>query len=120
MGTFNAFSYDGKRVLVVGGASGMGASAAELAQDAGATVVVLDYAPVSLAGATGVQVNLADRSSIDAALAELSGSFDALFSCAGIAEGEGIPFVPGRGNQPVARDRVNGRPHCLDRPQRIT
>ena len=32
---FDAFRYDGKRVLVVGGASGMGAAVAELVQDAG-------------------------------------------------------------------------------------
>ena len=39
MTTFDAFRYDGKRVLVVGGATGMGAAAAELAQSAGAEVV---------------------------------------------------------------------------------
>jgi len=36
MSLFDAFRYDGKRVLVVGGATGMGAAAAELVQDAGA------------------------------------------------------------------------------------
>ena len=36
MGAFDAFRYDGKRVLVVGGATGMGAATAELVQDAGA------------------------------------------------------------------------------------
>ena len=43
MGLFDAFRYDGKRVLVVGGATGMGAAGAELALDAGAAeeVVVL-------------------------------------------------------------------------------
>ena len=30
MSLFDAFRYDGKRVLVVGGATGMGAAAAEL------------------------------------------------------------------------------------------
>ena len=30
MALFNAFRYDGKRALVVGGASGMGAAVAEL------------------------------------------------------------------------------------------
>jgi NAD(P)-dependent dehydrogenase (short-subunit alcohol dehydrogenase family) len=47
----DAFRYDGKRVLVVGGATGMGAAAAELVQDAGAEVVVMDFAEVTLAGA---------------------------------------------------------------------
>ena len=48
MSLFDAFRFDGKRVLVVGGATGMGAAAAELALDAGADVVVMDYAPVKL------------------------------------------------------------------------
>ena len=53
MSLFDAFRYDGKRVLVVGGATGMGAAAAELAQDAGAEVVVMDFADVKLAGRQG-------------------------------------------------------------------
>ncbi len=97
MSLFDAFRYDDKRVLVVGGASGMGAAAAQLAQDAGAELVVMDYAPVSQPGVTAVQVNLADRASIDAAVASLDGTFDAVFSCAGVADGtpglERINFI---------------------------
>ena len=48
----DAFRYDGKRALVVGGATGMGAAVAELVQDLGAEVIVMDYAPVTLAGET--------------------------------------------------------------------
>jgi NAD(P)-dependent dehydrogenase (short-subunit alcohol dehydrogenase family) len=44
MSLFDEFRFDGKRVLVVGGATGMGAAAAELALHAGADVVVMDYA----------------------------------------------------------------------------
>ena len=54
MSLFDAFRYDDKRVLVVGGATGMGAAAAELALDAGAEVVVMDRAPVTLDGITHV------------------------------------------------------------------
>lgn len=97
MGLFDAFRYDGKRVLVVGGATGMGAAAAELVQDAGADVVVMDYAEVSLAGAEAIQVNLAERDSIDAAVAALGGPVAAVFSCAGVADGtpgiERINFI---------------------------
>ena len=50
MSLFDAFRFDGKRVLVVGGATGMGAAAAELALDAGAEVVVMDFADVKLTG----------------------------------------------------------------------
>jgi NAD(P)-dependent dehydrogenase (short-subunit alcohol dehydrogenase family) len=81
------FRYDGKRALVVGGATGMGAATAELVQALGGEVVVMDYAPVTLAGAQAVKVNLADKASIDAALKEAAGRFDALFMCAGVAEG---------------------------------
>ena len=35
MSLFDAYRFDGRRVLVVGGATGMGAAAAELALDAG-------------------------------------------------------------------------------------
>jgi NAD(P)-dependent dehydrogenase (short-subunit alcohol dehydrogenase family) len=87
MTLFDAFRYDGKRVLVVGGATGMGAAAAELVQAAGADVVVMDFAEVSLQGVTAIKVNLADAASIDAALDECGGTVDALFSCAGVADG---------------------------------
>jgi NAD(P)-dependent dehydrogenase (short-subunit alcohol dehydrogenase family) len=67
MSLFDAFRFDGKRVLVVGGATGMGAAAAELALDAGADVVVMDYAEVRQSGAKAIHVNLAEKS-IDAAV----------------------------------------------------
>ena len=63
MSLFDAFRYDGRRVLVVGGASGMGAATAQLLQDAGAEVVVLDFAVVTLPGAKAIRVNLADHTS---------------------------------------------------------
>ena len=97
MSIFDAFRYDGKRVLVVGGATGMGAAAAELVQDAGAEVVVMDFAEVTLAGAKSIHVDLADRSSIDAAMDECGGPVDVLMSCAGVADGtpgiESINFI---------------------------
>jgi NAD(P)-dependent dehydrogenase (short-subunit alcohol dehydrogenase family) len=87
MSLFDAFRFDGKRVLVVGGATGMGAAAAELAVDAGAEVVVMDYADVALDGVKAIKVNLADRGSIDAALAEVGGPVHAHLACAGVADG---------------------------------
>jgi NAD(P)-dependent dehydrogenase (short-subunit alcohol dehydrogenase family) len=87
MGAFDAFGYKGKRVLVVGGATGMGAAAAELVKDAGAEVIVADYAPVTLEGVTAVQINLGDKASIEAAAAQIEGPIHALLSCAGVADG---------------------------------
>src|SRR3954469_11229647 len=97
MSTFSAFRFDGKRVLVVGGATGMGAAVAELVQDAGAETVVMDFAEVNLPGAKAIHLNLGDQASIDKALDECTGKIDALFSCAGVADGtpniEKINFI---------------------------
>jgi len=97
MSLSDAFRFDGKRAVVVGGATGMGAAAAELLLDLGAEVVVMDYAEVTLAGAKAVQVNLGEKDSIDAAIEQIGGPVDALLSCAGVADGtpnlEKINFV---------------------------
>jgi NAD(P)-dependent dehydrogenase (short-subunit alcohol dehydrogenase family) len=97
MTLFDAFRFDGKRVLVVGGATGMGAAAAELALSAGAEVLVMDYADVTLAGAKAIHVNLGDSASIDAAVDQIGGPVHALLSCAGVADGtpgiEKINFI---------------------------
>jgi NAD(P)-dependent dehydrogenase (short-subunit alcohol dehydrogenase family) len=87
MSLFDAFRYDGKRVLVVGGATGMGAAGAELVLAGGADVVVMDFAEVALEGVTPIQVNLAERASIDAAIDACGGPFHAAFLCAGVADG---------------------------------
>jgi NAD(P)-dependent dehydrogenase (short-subunit alcohol dehydrogenase family) len=105
MSSFDAFGYKGKRVLVVGGATGMGAATAQLAQDAGAEVVVMDIADSSLAGAKAIHVNMADRSSIDAAVDECGGPVHALFSCAGVADG-----TPG-----IERINFIGHRHLIER-----
>src|SRR5437764_8303679 len=105
MGLFDAFGYKGKRVLVVGGATGMGAATAELVLDAGAEVVVMDRAEITLAGVKAIALDLSDRASIDAAVEECGGPVHALFSCAGVADG-----TPGL-------ERINfiGHRHMIDR-----
>jgi len=105
MSLFDAFRFDGKRVLVVGGATGMGAAAAELAQSAGADVVVMDYADVPLSGVKSIRVNLAEKASIDAAVDECGGPVHALFSCAGVADG-----TPG-----IEKINFIGHRHLIDR-----
>jgi NAD(P)-dependent dehydrogenase (short-subunit alcohol dehydrogenase family) len=105
MTLFDAYRYDGKRALVVGGATGMGAAAAELLQSAGADVVVMDYAEVKLPGATAIHVNLAERDSIDAAIDQIGGPVDALLSCAGVADG-----TPG-----IEKINFIGHRHIIDR-----
>jgi NAD(P)-dependent dehydrogenase (short-subunit alcohol dehydrogenase family) len=101
----DAFRYDGKRALVVGGATGMGAAVAELVQDLGAEVVVMDFAPVTLAGAKAINLDLRDKAGIEAAIDECGGPIHALFACAGVADGtDGI-------------ERINfiGHRHLIDR-----
>ena len=65
MGLFDAFRYDGKRALVVGGATGMGAAVAELVLDAGAEVIVMDRADITLDGVKAVHLDLSDTASIE-------------------------------------------------------
>jgi len=94
---FDAFRYDGRRALVVGGATGMGAAVGRLAVDAGADVTVMDRAPVDQPGVEAVHLDLSERASIDGALEALRGPIDVLFSCAGVADGtpgiERINFI---------------------------
>jgi NAD(P)-dependent dehydrogenase (short-subunit alcohol dehydrogenase family) len=112
MGLFDAFRYDGKRAVIVGGATGMGAAVAEVVKDAGAEVVVMDYAPVTLDGVKAISLNLAEKASIDAAIEECGGPIHALFSCAGVDEGtpniEKINFIGHRYliEQAIAKDLI--------------
>ena len=87
MSGIEAFRYDGKRVLVVGGATGMGAAAARTAGALGAEVVVIDHAPVDLAGARAITADIRDRAAVDAALDQVGGPVHAVFSAAGVADG---------------------------------
>jgi len=81
------FRFDGKRILVVGGATGMGAAAATLAQELGGQVTVLDIVDVTYPCERSLKVDLSERASVDAVLDDLDGPFEAVFSCAGVADG---------------------------------
>jgi len=83
-----AFRYDGKRALVVGGATGMGAATAQVVADLGGEVVVMDVAEIDLPVKQAIRVDLRDKESVDAAVDEISaGPLDAVFCCAGVADG---------------------------------
>ena len=105
MGLFDAYSYKGKRALVVGGATGMGAAVAEVVLDAGAEVVVMDRAEITLPGVKAISLDLSDKASIDAAIDECGGPIHALFSCAGVADG-----TPG-----IERINYIGHRYLIDR-----
>ncbi|MBI3227217.1 MAG: SDR family oxidoreductase [Mycolicibacterium cosmeticum] len=81
------FRYDGKKVLVVGGATGMGAAAAQTAAALGAHVTVMDCAPVDHRVNRVIAMDLRDPASIDTAVDSVDGPVDAVFAAAGIADG---------------------------------
>ncbi|HET6954393.1 MAG TPA: SDR family NAD(P)-dependent oxidoreductase [Acidimicrobiales bacterium] len=87
------FRYEGRRALVVGGATGMGAAAARRVAELGAEVVVMDRAAIDLPFAKAIELDLGDPGSVDAALRQLDGPVDALFSAAGIADGPALMRV---------------------------
>ena len=59
------FRYDGKRAVIVGGATGMGAAAAHLLTELGAELVVLDVQDVPYPVAQTARVDLRSVASID-------------------------------------------------------
>ena len=90
----NQFTFEGKRALVVGGASGIGAATADVLRGLGADVVVMDRAPVTNADVQSITVDLTDQASIERGVDECGGPIDVLASCAGVADGTpGLPTI---------------------------
>jgi NAD(P)-dependent dehydrogenase (short-subunit alcohol dehydrogenase family) len=84
-----AMSLNGKRVIVIGGASGIGFAVAALAREIGAEVVIASRDATKIAaaverlpGATGCSVDLRDESSVSGFFEKL-GAFDHLAITAG-------------------------------------
>ncbi|HTY18172.1 MAG TPA: coniferyl-alcohol dehydrogenase [Myxococcota bacterium] len=86
----NLLSYEGKRVLVTGAASGMGEATARLVGELGAEVIALDVKKPSVPAARFLEVDLRDSRAIEAAAAEV-GPLRALFNCAGLPGGAFSP-----------------------------
>lgn len=76
--------FAGRRYVVTGAASGIGDAVARKLLDAGAEVHSLDRNDPTAAVTRHVPVDLADVASIDKALAELDGEYDALLNVAGV------------------------------------
>jgi NAD(P)-dependent dehydrogenase (short-subunit alcohol dehydrogenase family) len=111
----SAASLDGKTVVVIGGASGVGFAIAEAARDAGARVVIgsshtanVEAAVARLGGgATGSVVDVADEASV-AGFFDALGPFDHLAFTAG--DWGGNMYAPTRDmDLTAARDGLNVR-----------
>ncbi len=79
--------YRDRRVIVTGCHSGIGHAAARQLVALGAEVHGLDWKRCDLPLRSFTQVDLRDPHEIDAALTGLTGTFDALFNCAGMPPG---------------------------------
>ena len=90
MGEFaDLMSYAGRRVVVTGCASGIGAALVDQLTELGADVVGLDVRPPDAALNEFHHVDLADPASIDGAVAAIGGEVDSLFNVAGVSSGIG-------------------------------
>lgn len=77
-------SIRGRRFVVTGASSGIGAAVAQKLVDAGVEVTALDRNTPTVAVDRYIPVDLADPVSIDAAAAQLIGTYDALLNVAGV------------------------------------
>jgi len=83
------FGYKGRKVVVTGASSGMGATAARLLVDLGADVFALSGRETGVQVEKFISTDLKDKGSIDAAVEQIGDDIHALFNCAGIP---GPPF----------------------------
>lgn len=82
----NPFNYTAKRVVVTGGASGIGDALLNLLVELGMPkVVVVDRQQPAAPHTIFIQTDLADPSAIDDAIEQIQGPVDVLFNNAGVA-----------------------------------
>jgi NAD(P)-dependent dehydrogenase (short-subunit alcohol dehydrogenase family) len=104
-----AFRYDGRRVLVVGGATGMGAAAAQTVESLGGEAIVFDQHPVEYPVTEAVQVDIRDQAALDHALAGLAAPIHSVFAAAGVADGTpGIMKANFIGHRHIIEQLVGG------------
>jgi len=77
--------YAGRTTVVTGTASGMGREVARLVRELGGTVYALDVNPCDDPVDGFIEVDLAEKTSIDSAVKALPDRIDSVFACAGVA-----------------------------------
>lgn len=88
------FSYAGRKVVLTGGASGVGAAAVEVLAEAGCRdLIVLDRNEPTGPATTYLSTDLSDPDSIDAACDAIGADVDVLFNNAGVAGVHPADFV---------------------------
>jgi NAD(P)-dependent dehydrogenase (short-subunit alcohol dehydrogenase family) len=81
----DTLQYEGKRVIVTGAASGMGAATAQILVDLGAEVHAVDIKKPDLAGlASFTECDLREPAQIDDAVKKIGKIVNGLFNCAGL------------------------------------
>jgi NAD(P)-dependent dehydrogenase (short-subunit alcohol dehydrogenase family) len=85
--------FDGRRAVVTGCASGIGAHVVTQLTELGADVVGLDKRPPTTEVAEFHALDLTDPASIDRAVTSIGGQVDALFNIAGVSSGVGDPLL---------------------------
>ncbi len=104
----------GKRIVITGAASGIGAAAVEQHLADGDKVIALDIKPITAKVEQALRCDMADPASIAAALAAIDGPVDALLNIAGLP-GTVAPELIMRVNTLGLREITQG---LLDRIQR--
>jgi|SRR5579863_3634907 len=83
----SGMDFTGKRVVVTGGASGVGAALLDvLAELGGPRVTVLDLRAPAGPHGKFIETNLGDEAALEAAIAQIEGPVDVLFNNAGVAD----------------------------------
>lgn len=94
-GLVELVGYQGRRVVVTGCASGIGAALCGQLRGAGAEVIGLDLRPPADSAGLDrfVEVDLADQKSVTQAAEAVGGQIDSLFNVAGVSSGIGDPLL---------------------------
>ncbi len=88
------FSYADKKVVLTGGASGVGAAAVEMITDLGCTdLTVLDVQEPTGRATRYLPTDMSDAASVDEAVAAIGDGVDVLFNNAGVAATHDTDFV---------------------------